>query len=886
MTDTAVAPEGALVLVDGSALAYRSHFAMVRQGLSRADGTPTGAVYGFATGLKRLLDRLKPWGFVVVVDHEAPTFRHALYSDYKVTRQKMPDELVVQLPLMRTTAEVMGATYLAKPGVEADDVIATLARRAAAAGREVVVVTGDKDLLQLVGDRIRVLRFGRDGADGEVLDAAAVEREWGVSPAQVADVLALMGDSSDNAPGVPGVGEKTAMKLVREHGSLEKVLEHAGDVAPQRLRTALVEHRDLALLTRRLVALEENVPDLPEVDALAYRGPDREAAERHFRSLEFKTLAEAFAPPRAKAPRDYRCVENAAQLDALVDALAKAPLVAVDTETTSLTALRADLVCLSFSMEDGVAWCVPLRARPPVIEDAPDAPFRGHAVLAKLKPFLEDPRPTKCGQNAKYDVLVLRRHGTRLQGVAVDTMLASYLLEPGRREHNLDALVLDRFEVAKIKTLDLLGKGKDQLTMDLVPLEHLSEYACEDADYTRRLAVRFLPELEERGLRKLHDEVELPLLFVLADMEEAGIRVDRDLLKRLAAEWQAAADRLADEICEAAGDPAFNPGSPKQLGELLFERLKCHERTGYRPKKTKTGWATGQEVLDELGDHPLVAKIIEWRSMSKLVSTYVAPLPELCGDDCRIHTSFNQAVAATGRLSSSDPNLQNIPIRTEAGRRIRLAFLPTDSDGKLISADYSQVELRLLAHFSEDEALCEAFRAGRDIHRETAARVFGVAPEQVDAATRGRAKAINFGVLYGMGPQRLARETGMTLDEAKAFIERYFAAFPRIRGYLDGLKAEARRLGYAVTLFGRRRPIPDLDSPNGMLRSQAENMAVNTPIQGSAADLIKAAMIGIHRRLRDESFRTRLVLQVHDELVFDAPADEVARATTLIRDGM
>jgi DNA polymerase-1 len=709
---------------------------------------------------------------------------------------------------------------------------------------------------------------------------------WGVEPAQVADVLALMGDASDNAPGVPGIGEKTAKKLVAQFGDVERVLAQGPSASSPKIAAALRDHADLARLTRRLVEIKRDVPGLPSVDALAYAGPDRAAAEAFFREFEFKGLAEAFAPPRAALARDYRTVATAEELDRLVAELAAAPLVSVDTETTSLKPLEAALVCVSLSAADGVAWCVPLRADPPVVPDAPDAPFRGAAVLARLKPFLEDPRPTKCGQNAKYDALVLRRHGVRLRGLVTDTMIASYLIDPSRREHNLDALTLDRFGHRKIRTDELIGRGKDELTMDLVPLEHLAEYACEDADFTRRLAAAFLPELDEKGLRKLHDEVELPLLDVLADMEETGVRVDRPLLRKLAAEWAAVAEKLAEEIRVLADDPGFNPGSPKQLGELLFDRMKVHEAVGYRPKRTKTGYATGQEILEELGDVPLVGKILEWRSTAKLVSTYVAPLPELAGEDGRIHTHFNQAVAATGRLSSSDPNLQNIPIRTERGRRIRKAFLPTDADGVLISADYSQIELRLLAHFSEDEALVGAFRAGRDIHRETAARVFGMKPEDVDPGVRSRAKAVNFGVLYGMGPQRLARETGLTIDEAKAFIERYFDAFPRIRGYLDGLKESARRLGYATTILGRRRPIPDLGSPNGMLRSQAENMAVNTPIQGSAADLIKVAMVRVHRRLAESGLRTKLVLQVHDELVLDAPAAEAERAERLTAECM
>ena len=887
MTTAPAVPADALILVDGSAFAYRAHMAMERQGLSRADGLPTGAVFAFSNELRRMVSAYRPGGFAVVFDAPGKTFRDDIFAEYKATRAPMPTELRVQWPWLKKVAGVLGAHVLETPGVEADDVLGTLARTAAAEGRTVVIISPDKDLLQLVTGRISVLRPPRMMVgDWTLADPGLVRELWGVEPPQVVDVLALMGDTSDNAPGVPGIGEVTAKKLVARFGDVEGVLLHGPAASAAKVASALRDHAELARMTRRLVEIKTDVADLPKISALDYAGPDRAAAEALFRDLGFKTLAEAFSTPREAPPHDYRIVASAEELDRLVVEWRAADLVSVDTETTSLKPLSAALVCVSVSAAEGVAWCVPLRADPALVPDPADAPFRGFAVLERLKAFLEDPRPTKCGQNAKYDALVLRRHGVRLRGLKTDTMLASYLLEPGKREHNLDALTLDRFGHQKIKTSDLIGKGSDELTMDLVPLEHLAEYACEDADYTRRLAAAYLPELDQKELRRLHDDVEIPLLFVLADMEEAGVRVDRALLRRLAAEWAGEAERLGEEIRLLADDPGLNPASPKQLGELLFERLKVHEAVGYKPKRTKTGWATGQEVLEELGDVPLVKKLLEWRSTSKLVSTYVAPLPELAGEDGRIHTSFNQAVAATGRLSSSDPNLQNIPIRTPRGRKIRKAFLPTDPDGVLISADYSQIELRLLAHFSADPDLVEAFRAGRDIHRETAARVFGKPADEIDVETRSRAKAINFGVLYGMGPMRLARETDMSLEEAKAFIERYFAAFPRIRGFLDDLKAKARLLGYATTVLGRRRPLPDLDSPNGMLRNQAENMAVNTPVQGSAADLIKLAMIAADKRLKAEKLRTRLVLQVHDELVFDAPADEADAAVRLARETM
>ncbi len=881
---TGPVPSGGLMLVDGSALAYRSHFAMTSSGLSRADGTPTGATYGFAMELHRLLERIRPTHAAVVFDSAEPTFRHALYADYKATRERMPEELVAQLDLLRQVCAAEGVPALAKPGFEADDVMGTLAVQARDAQLDCWLVTGDKDFLQLVDDRIRVYQLPRGDQDAIVIDRAGVREKFGVAPEQVVDVLALMGDASDNAPGVPGIGEKTAIKLIQDFGNLDAVLE-GGPTQSPKVRAALQSNRELAHLTKRLVTIETHCPLDQTLDDLKFSGGNAAVAGPLYRELEFRSLAQAFAEAPRRAHAGYVQVKTADELEAVLREVEAAELVSVDTETTSLDPRQARLVGVSFSVKTGEAWYIPMNADPPVVPDKRDAPFRGYAVLERLRPFLESSRPTKCGQNAKYDMLVLRGHGVRVAGLRMDTMLAAYLVDPGAREHGLDALSLRYFGYQKIRTEELIGTGKNQITMDLVPVDAVAEYAAEDADYTRRLAELFGPELDQKQLRRLHDEVELPLLYVLADMEEVGVRVDRSLLKKMAATLLENAERLGDEIRAIAG-PGFNPNSPKQLGEFLFETLKVHEPIGYKPKKTKTGWATGQEVLEELGDVEICRKILEYRSVTKLVGTYVQPLPDLVGSDGRIHTSYNQAVAATGRLSSSNPNLQNIPIRTEAGKKIRLAFLPTADDWVLLSADYSQIELRLLAHFAQDDALISAFVAGRDIHRETAARVFGITPDAVDPATRSRAKAINFGILYGMGPQRLARETGLTVDEARQFIDRYFAAFPKVRGFLDGLKAKAREDGFVTTILGRRRTITDINSPNGMLRAQAENMAVNTPIQGSAADLIKVAMINIHRELGSRHLQARLILQVHDELVLDVPTSELPDVQELVRAGM
>lgn len=878
-------PEDSLFLFDGSALAYRSHFAMERSGLSSPDGVPTGATFGFATELRRILERVRPRYAASVFDTPEPTFRHEMYPEYKATRQKMPPELVEQLPFIHEAAEVLGTRVLRIDGYEADDVIGTLAVSAAARGIPVYIVTGDKDFMQLVSSGISLYNVMKKGEQVAVLGPEEVKEQFGVPPPRVVDVLALMGDSSDNVPGVPGIGKKTASNLVARFGGLEDVLKNASLAGGKRVVEGLTQHADQAWLSRRLVTIHTDVPLEVDVEDLRYEGPRTGSSLELFRRLGFSTLAEEMSRLGGEARKpggDYHLVDSREALEDLMERMREADLVAFDTETDSLRALRARAVGLSFAMREGEAFYVPLNRDPPLIPEEDPGDIPGTAVMEALRPLLESEQPSKCAQNAKYDILVLRRFGIDVRGLGTDTMVASHLVEPQERERNLDALSMRHFGHGKIKTEELIGTGRSQITMDLVPVEQLCAYACEDADFTLRLADLFLKRLDEVGVRKLHDEVEIPLVSVLADMEEAGVRVDRSILETMAQELDEQVRALEGEIHELAGRP-FNVQSPRQLGRVLFEEMAIHEELAYKPRKTKTGWATGQAVLEELADHALPRKILEHRALTKLLNTYVRPLPSLVDERTgRIHTSYNQAVAATGRLSSSEPNLQNIPIRSPTGRRIREAFLPTSDAYLLLSADYSQIELRILAHLSGDESLIEAFRNDVDIHRDTASRVFRVPPDQVDAALRSRAKAINFGILYGMGPQRLSRETDLSLGEAREFIGRYFETFPAVRELVEGLKEQARAQGYVSTLLGRRRPIPDIGSSNGMLRSQAENMAVNTPIQGSAADILKLAMVRIHSLLEARSGRSRMILTVHDELVFDVWREELEEVRELV----
>ena len=900
-----------LFLLDGMALAYRAHFAFLRNPLTTSAGAPTSAVFGFLLTLDRVLEQEKPERIAVVFDADEPTFRHKAYPEYKATREKMPEELPAQLEWIAQIVRALGIPFLREPGYEADDVIGTLALRESARGHDVWIVSGDKDMTQLVGPRVRLYNLlkPREGAV-DLVDAARVQEIWGVPPERIVDVLALMGDASDNVPGVPGVGEKTAVELVAAHGDVEQVLAAAPTLAKKKLGERLVEHRELARLSKRLVTIDTAVPLHETWDDLARRPLDVPTLREAYRALELVDRLAGLPSadgtgPVAPVARAYRTVTTPDELDALVRALAATEGkggFAFDTETTGVDPTRAELVGLSFSWRDGEAWYVPVNRDPPIFGGAversraegslfDDGPRTGDApeVLRRLRRVLEDPAIEKTGQNAKYDVIVLACQepvAVEVRGVGFDTMIADFCLRPDARTHNLDALSLDRLGVRKIPTEALIGTGKSQVTMREVPVERVAEYACEDADCTWRLRGVLAPELASAGVERVFSEVEMPLLPVLATMERTGIRVDEPALRRIGEDLERRARLLEEEIHALAGAPV-NLRSPGQVGTLLFETLRLHEAAGRKkPRRTMkgTGWSTDERTLEELREHhPIPGKLLEWRALTKLKSTYVDPLPGYVNPRTgRVHTTFHQTGAATGRLSSSDPNLQNIPARGDDGRAIRAAFVP-EPGWRMVSFDYSQIELRLLAHLAGDPGLLAAFRAGEDVHRSTAAKVFGVAAADVTSEMRGRAKAINFGIIYGMGPQRLAAETGVSLVEAERFIEAYFGVYPRVKAFEESVVEQARATGAVTTMMGRRRSLPDITSDDPRLRSAAERVAVNTPIQGTAADLIKLAMIRIHRRLAAEKYRARLLLQVHDELDFEAPPDEVERLTAMVK---
>lgn len=864
-----------LYLIDGMAFAFRSYYA-IRAPLTNSAGRPTNAVYGFTRILLKILREHQPSHVAVVFDAPGKTFRDDLYADYKATRPEAPAELCEQIPRMYDVVKALNLALLVTPGVEADDVIGTLARRAEDAGIDTVLVSGDKDLLQLVSDRIKVFDPSKGDAGTWYGREAVVER-FGVGPERVIDALALIGDSADNVPGVRGIGDKTAKKLMETYGSLEGLYEHIDEIKGKQ-KERLIEDRDQAYFSRELLTIKTDVAVDTTLEDYRRKTPDRRQLIELFNELAFHSLLAELLPDakeEADKPR-YRLVLTESELKAVVAEMRAAGRCAVDTETTSVDPMRAKLVGVSLCCRAGVAYYIPVGHAPEaltIFRDPDDLttaeqlhPVPKARALELLRPLLEDAAIGKIGHNIKYDLLVLERAGIRLAGIAMDTMVASYLTDPSRLRHNLDEVSLQYLRQKPIPISDVIGKGSKAITFDCVRIDRACEYSAEDADLTWRLAEVFEPQLRERRLEALFKEVELPLISVLARMEKTGIAIDRGVFEELEQEIEGRLGRLEAEIFELAGE-TFTINSPKQLQQILFEKL------GLQPiRKTKTGYSTDVDVLEALaGEHPLPAKILEYRTLEKLRGTYVEALPKLVHPETgRIHTSFNQAVAATGRLSSSDPNLQNIPVRTELGRRIRAGFVPGGPEQMLISADYSQIELRILAHLSGDQALQTAFFQNEDVHRDTAARVFGVSAKEVTPEMRRQAKAVNFGVVYGISAFGLARNLGISNAEAGRFIDEYFAQYPKVRAWIDQTLETARAEGFVTTLLNRRRYMPELNSPDVAVRKAAERAAINTPVQGSAADLIKLAMVRLDAALRDTP--ARLLLQVHDELLVEAAA--------------
>jgi DNA polymerase-1 len=865
--------EGRLFLVDGTALAYRSHFAFINNPLTTSDGRPTSAAYGFVSALLRILRNEEPEYMAVAFDRPEPTFRKKRYPAYKATREKAPEEMVGQFPVIKEMTEALGIAVLEKAGFEADDLIGTATRRAEADGLAVFIVSGDKDMMQLVSKTTRLYDISKPGRDPVVVGADGVEKKFGVPPDKLIDVLGLMGDASDNVPGVPLVGPKKASALVNEWGSLEEVLAHAGEGKPSKTKQNLIDFADQARLSKELVTLDTDVSIDLQYEKLHPGTRNSPRLVELFTEYEFTNLLDEVRDELAHevAQGGHRVLVTDEEIDALIEKLERAERFVLDVQTSSDDPYTADLVGLAFSHKAGEASYVPCL---------------GDALrLERLRPLLEDASVAKAGHDMKFDAQVLRTHGVEVANIAFDTMIASFLLDSGRGAQSVTALALKHLGIKMKSREDLVGKGKDALSMAEVPGEEVAAYAAGVADCAFRLMELFAPRLKADGLVDLFERIEMPLVRVLADMECAGVRIDSDYLVGMGAELEELAHRSAEEIQEIAGE-RFNVNSTKQLGPILFEKLQIQKGSKKRVRRTKTGYSTDARALESYADHPIVAKILAYREVAKLKSTYVDALPQLVHRKTgRIHSTFNQTGAATGRLSSNDPNLQNIPVRTELGRRIRKAFI-ADEGCVLLCADYNQIELRLMAHFSGDPGLCDVFARGGDVHTETAARMFGCDPKDVTRDQRGRAKAINFGILYGMGPQRIARDWKITLGEAKDFLEAYFSEFPRVREFQKNTVEHAREEGYVTTLLGRRRVISEILSEMSGVRVSAENMAMNSPLQGTAADLIKLAMVNVHRRMRDGDMGARMILQVHDELVFEVPDSETDALATMVKHEM
>ncbi|HID94803.1 MAG TPA: DNA polymerase I [Candidatus Latescibacteria bacterium] len=862
-------------LIDGSALAYRSYFAFIRNPLINSKGENTSAPFAFTNTILKILREQKPDYLAVVFDTSAPTFRHESFAEYKATRQKMPDEMKDQMPRIYQIIQAMRLPVLELEGFEADDVIGTLARKASAMGVESILVTGDKDFMQLITPSVKMLNPRRSGDEFELIDEEGVKARFGVGPERVTDVLALMGDTSDNVPGVPKVGEKTAIQLVQQFGDLESVLANVEKVGKKSVRENLIQFADLARLSKALVTIDTNAPIGLEIEQFKFKGFDNKSLSEIFKELEFNKFLKEISPAPREEKVEYSALKNEEELEDLIGAIIEAKSLAIDLETTSTDPMRTTLVGISIALSPCRAFYLPVAH-----SDGQNLDLG--FVMSRLKPILEDEGIQKYGQNIKYDTAILLRYGVEPRGFVFDTMIASYLLNPSAHQHNLDVLSLKYLDHKMVPLSDLIGKGRKQKSFADVPVEQAARYSCEDADITLRLKNLFEPKLIQLGLMGLFKEVEMPLVEVLREMELNGVCIDVGFLERMSWELGEELDRLANEIYREAGEE-FNINSTQQLGYILFEKLGLPTR-----KRTKTGYSTDVEVLEDLAhEYDLPRKLLEYRQLTKLKSTYVDALPRLVNPDTgRIHTSFNQTATATGRLSSSDPNLQNIPIRTEIGRKIRRAFVPVDGSHVLLDGDYSQIELRIMAHLSGDRTLIESFRNGEDVHLRTAALVFGLPPEFVTPDLRRQAKVVNFGIMYGMGPYGLAKELGIRPKEAKGFIENYFTIYPGVKAYIDETIKMAREKGYVTTMLGRRRYLPEIGSTNNRVREFAERTAVNTPIQGTAADLIKMAMINIHRRLKEEELKTKMILQVHDELVFEVPRGELDVVRRLIVEEM
>lgn len=895
-----------LFLIDAYALIYRSYYAFIKNPRINSKGVNTSAIFGFVNSLEDVLKRENPTHIAVAFDPPGPTFRHEAYEAYKAQREETPEVIRQSVPVIKDIIKAYNIPILEVMGFEADDVIGTIAKQAAKENYEVYMMTPDKDYGQLVQDHIYMYR-PKFGGDYEIMGVKEVLDKYGLtSTDQVIDLLALMGDSSDNIPGCPGVGEKTAQKLLTEFGSIENLLEKTGQLKGA-LKTKIEENVEQIKFSKFLATIKTDVPIDFDGDQCIREKPNEGQLTEIYTELEFRAfinklqgevkkpvqtgpvqgslfdLFEAEGPEVPKysnlaglksTPHNYHLVDNQEKQEELARFLSTQDFFAFDTETDGIDPLRSNLVGLSFAVKEKEAWYVPV----------PSDKTEAQKIVDRFSPALQNEKSRKIGQNLKFDILVLRKQGIRVKGPLFDTMIAHYLLNPELR-HGMDYLAETYLGYKTIPIEELIGaKGKKQLSMRDIPVEQVAEYAAEDADITLQLRNYFAPLLKKEGLESLFFDIEMPLVYVLADMEATGVTLDTEALRQSSVVLTASLEKLEQEIHEMAGE-SFNINSTKQVGEILFEKLKIDEKT----KKTKTGnYSTSEDVLEKLRNkHPIIGKLLEYRGLKKLLSTYIDALPTLIHPDTgKIHTSYNQAVTATGRLSSTNPNLQNIPVRDALGREIRKAFTADNAGSLFFSADYSQIELRIMAHLSNDTNMIEAFQSGEDIHAATAAKIYGVPTSEVTSDMRRKAKTANFGIIYGISVFGLAERLGIPRAESKELIEGYFRTYPHVREYMDESILVAKEKGYVETLFKRKRFLPDINSGNAIVRGYAERNAINAPIQGSAADIIKMAMIRIFDRFEKERLKSKMILQVHDELNFNVAREELDRVRQIVLEEM
>lgn len=874
-------------LIDGSAMFYRAYFAFIRNPLINSKGEDTSATFGFVNSLMKILKDENPDYIAIAFDTKEATFRHEMYDEYKSTRAKMPEELVMQLPRIREAAEALNIPTIEKVGFEADDIIGTLAKEAEKEGCKVYMVTGDKDFFQLVNENVKVYNPKSSTGIPEIFGPEEVKVKFGVYPDRVIDKLALMGDASDNVPGIPGVGPKSADKLLEEFGSLEDILKRHEEIAAKGLRNKVAENIDQAKLSKELVIIKTDVELDVKLSDLHRREFNYELSKKLFMELEFGRILREVTGETSEISQqkeekqtarvDYKCIESIAELKELVIKLSQLKEIAVDTETTSLNTQEADLVGISICDKAGVGYYIPVGHT-----HNPEKNLPLDETLTEIKKLFENQKVQKFGQNIKYDLQIMHRYDIDIKPIGFDTMLAAYVIDPSAREKSLNFLALKHFDYKMMPITDLIGSGKNQKTFDIVPTEKATFYAVEDADYTYRLRGVMAPKIADLDMENLYYNIELPLLRVLSDMEEAGIKVDTKFLGKLSQEMDGSLEKLIIDIYKMAGGE-FNINSTQQLSHILFDKLNLPTK-GKTTKKT--GYSTDVTVLEELSKlHDFPKLILDYRQLTKLKNTYIDAIPKLVSKKTgKVHTSYNQTIAATGRLSSTDPNLQNIPVRTEEGRKIRKAFVPSDKDHTLLVADYSQIELRILAHYADDKTLIKAFMDNEDIHSRTAAEVYGVELDEVTSEMRRAAKTANFAIIYGVSAFGLSQQSELTLDESKVFIETYFDRYPGIKDYMETMKDFARQKGYVTTFFKRRRYLPEINSKNYNVRQFAERIAINTPIQGTAADMIKIAMLKLHDKMN--GMRSKMVLQVHDELVLDVYKEEIDKVQKIVIDCM